>query len=85
MGKALSIKHIGIMHALCDGRKRADLREDLGVERYRGLGVKERLRDQEPYRICPECIKVVGDPKAMYQRMLRRTRRVSRVGGRADG
>lgn len=80
MGKALPIKHIGIFRALCDGRKRAMLREDLGVERYRTLGVKERLEDQEPYRICPACIKVVGNPHLVVARMKRRrTRAADRV------
>lgn len=58
---SIPIRHIGVCRALCDGRKRASLREDLGAERYKQLGVKERFKDEAPYRICPECIKRVGD------------------------
>lgn len=61
-------RHIGIGRALCDGRKRAELREDLGPERYRLLGVKERFAGQEPYRVCAACIKRVADVKWMANR-----------------
>ena len=65
MAKAIPTKHIGIIYALCDRRKSASLREDLGVERYKQLGVKERHVGQEPYRICPKCIRCVGDSRWM--------------------
>ena len=58
----LPIKHIGVFRALCDRRKRAMLRADLGVERYKQLGVKERFEGQEKYRVCPVCIKRVSRP-----------------------
>lgn len=56
MAKALPIRHIGNLSAICDRRRRASLREDLGEERYRQLGVKERHVGEAPYRICPKCI-----------------------------
>jgi hypothetical protein len=54
---ALPVRHIGEIFALCDRRKRANLRPDLGAERYRQLGVKERFVGEAPYRVCPACIK----------------------------
>lgn len=56
MAKALPIRHIGIFSAICDRRRKANLRTDLGEERYRQLGVKERHLGEAPYRICPKCI-----------------------------
>lgn len=56
MTKALPIKHIGIPSAICDRRRPANLRNDLGEARYKQLGVKERFVGEEPYRICPKCI-----------------------------
>ena len=61
------VRHIGIMRALCDRRKHASLREDLGVERYRILGIKERFKGEAPYRICPACIKRVVSWKWMLK------------------
>lgn len=56
------IKHIGIMRALCDGRKRANLRTDMSAEEYRRLGTPPALlSDEEPYRVCRACIKLAGD------------------------
>ncbi len=55
----LPIEHIGIPRALCDGRKRAYLRSDLGEDRYKQLGVSERFKDQAPYKICAACIKAL--------------------------
>lgn len=75
MAKAINIKHIGIMRALCDGRKRASLREDLGADRYRQLGISERLRDQAPYRICRACIKRVTNLNFMVNRWRTKNRR----------
>ena len=53
----LPIRHIGYL-SLCRAEYRADniARVDLGAERYRILGVRERLKDQAPYRICKRCI-----------------------------
>lgn len=74
--KKLPIKHVGIFAALCDGRKKANLRDDLGVERYKQLGVKERHLGEAPYRICPECIAAVPNAwKILSQRRARRDRR----------
>ena len=76
------IKHIGINRALCDGRKKAHLREDLGVDRYKQLGVKERFKGEAPYKICPACIRRVGDSQFMYRRwMPKRNRHEPQHGG----
>lgn len=69
MAKALPIKHIGILRAICDRRRNAYLRTDLGADRYRQLGVKERHVGQAPYRICPACIKAL--PNLYLTRKLR--------------
>lgn len=50
------IKHIGLGRAICDRRRAAYLRTDLGEARYRRLGVRERFKGEEPYRICERCI-----------------------------
>lgn len=68
MAKALPIKHIGLMRALCDRRKRAYLREDLGVDRYKVLGVSELFVGEAPYRICARCISRVGNWRWMAAR-----------------
>lgn len=81
MAKALPIKHIGIMRALCDRRRKANLRSDLGADRYRQLGVKERFRGEEPYRICPSCIKCASDWRFLTWGKSRKPP-VRRVGGR---
>jgi hypothetical protein len=56
----LPIHHIGVPWAACNRRLRADLRDDLGAERYRQLGVKERFKDEKPYRVCARCIATVS-------------------------
>ena len=74
----LPIKHIGIIQAICDRRRSANLRTDLGEERYLQLGVKERHRGEDPYRICPECIAklpTLWKDERLYRR--RRDRRAS--------
>jgi hypothetical protein len=53
----LPIQHVGIPSAICDKRIAAGLRDDLGSKRYRQLGVKERFKDQAPYRVCERCIR----------------------------
>ena len=53
----MKIKHIGIINALCNKKIHANLRADLGKERYEGLGVTERFKGEKPYRICKNCIK----------------------------
>ncbi len=57
MAKRFPIRHIGYL-ALCDAKHRMNNinRIDLGEERYRILGVKERLKDERPYRCCQRCI-----------------------------
>lgn len=51
------IRHIGYL-SLCDGKHRNNSihRIDLGVERYKALGVKERFKNEPPYRVCKRCI-----------------------------
>lgn len=73
MAKALPIRHIGLMQAICDRRRTADLRTDLGADRYRQLGVKERFVGEAPYRVCPACIKALP-----FQYLPRKRRRVDR-------
>jgi len=57
--RKLPIVHIGNVLALCNNNLPANLREDLGYSRYKQLGVKERFKDQKPYRICEKCLKVI--------------------------
>jgi len=53
------IVHIGNVLAICNKNIFANLRKDLGYERYKQLGVKERFRDQKPYRICKNCLRAI--------------------------
>lgn len=55
--KSGPIHHVGTPFALCNKLLIAHLRDDLGSKRYRQLGVKERFRDEAPYRICERCIR----------------------------
>ena len=77
---SLPLKHIGNLMAICDRRKRANLREDLGAERYKQLGVKERLEGETPYKVCPRCIAklaTIFEDTRRYR--LRRDRRLKRT------
>lgn len=80
--KRLPIRHIGY-HALCDAKHRDDNihRIDLGVVRYRQLGVRERFKDEKPYRVCKRCIKnVPGEYLARaFAKAFKRKRRVDRT------
>jgi hypothetical protein len=60
MGKRLPIVHLGHF-ALCDGKYRDTNihRTDLGKSRYRQLGVRERFKNEKPYRVCKRCIAAV--------------------------
>jgi hypothetical protein len=59
------IKHIGWIYAVCGNRTvHANFREDLGADRYRRLGVSERFKNERPYRICANCIRVVAAREA---------------------
>ena len=51
------IRHIGYL-SLCDAKRHKDsiVRIDLGVKRYRQLGVKDRFKGEKPYRVCKRCI-----------------------------
>lgn len=57
----LPTRHIGILRAICDRRRKADLREDLEVKRYLRLGIKERLLGEAPYKVCRACIHMVRE------------------------
>jgi hypothetical protein len=64
------------MRAICDRRRAAYLRTDLGAERYRALGVKERFKNEAPYRVCAKCIAKLP---TLY---LQRRRRSSDIGSK---
>jgi len=55
--KRLPIRHIGYL-ALCSAKHHDDSihRIDLGSKRYKQLGVRERFKDEKPYRVCKRCI-----------------------------
>ena len=57
----MKIRHIGIIFAICNKNKSVEssLREDLGYERYKGLGTVERFKDEKPYRICKKCLSII--------------------------
>jgi len=70
--KKLPIKHIGNVIPICRDKKHKDfseksfgeskhftLREDLGYDRYRQLGIIERFRNEIPYRICERCLMII--------------------------
>jgi hypothetical protein len=56
------IKHIGYL-ALCNGKNydydRRITRIDLSAREYRDLGVRHRLRNEPPYRVCKRCLRAV--------------------------
>jgi hypothetical protein len=56
----MKIKHIGYL-ALCNAWHYDDCiqRIDLGAARYKRLGVRERLKDEKPYRVCKNCIRKI--------------------------
>jgi hypothetical protein len=54
--RKLPIQHIGNVLAICNRNVSASLREDLDYKRYKGFGVRERFRNEEPYRICARCL-----------------------------
>ena len=57
--KKVEIRHIGDVVALCNKNVSAGLREDLEYKRYKQLGVSERFKDEEPYRICKRCLAII--------------------------
>lgn len=64
--KRLPIRHIGYL-ARCNLEHYSDsiLRVDLGSKRYKRLGVRERFKDEAPYRVCGHCIrKIVAQENA---------------------
>jgi hypothetical protein len=67
----LPVKHIGVPLALCDERIVAYLRDDLESSRYRQLGVKERFKNEPPYRVCKRCIrKIEAKELRLYGRLV---------------
>ncbi len=55
----MKIYHIGFAGALCNPRLPSRFLADLGYARLKQLGVKERFRDEAPYRVCKKCLKSV--------------------------
>lgn len=55
----MEIKHIGVPFALCSKKYSGVFADHLGSERYKGLGVTERFRDEKPYRVCQKCINII--------------------------
>lgn len=57
----IPIRHIGIPYMLCSKKKPNPrmLRSDLEYKRYKQLGVSERYRGEEKYRICKKCLKII--------------------------
>lgn len=56
------IRHIGHYRSLCgfiDKHSRNIARIDLGSKRYKQLGVRERFKDEAPYRVCKHCIAAI--------------------------
>ena len=60
----MKIRHIGYF-SLCRAEHHTDniARIDLGAARYRRLGVRERLKNETPYRVCKRCIAKLPDAK----------------------
>ncbi len=56
----MKIRHLGSF-SLCGAKHRTDniVRIDLGRERYEQLGVKERFKNEKPYRVCKRCIRLL--------------------------
>lgn len=57
--KKIEIRHIGNVLALCNKNVSASIREDLSYKRYKHLGVSERFKNEEPYRICKRCLAII--------------------------
>lgn len=64
--KKYPVRHIGIMVSLCNKKYKANLRTDLGYNRYLSLGIHERFINEKPYRICSKCLKVIKQNENKY-------------------
>jgi hypothetical protein len=56
------IRHIGYHISLCgriDATGTNIVRQDLGAKRYKQLGVRERFKNEAPYRVCKRCIAAI--------------------------
>jgi hypothetical protein len=57
--KKIPVKHIGVT-PICGAYSIRNLdsihSSDLGLDRYKILGVIERFKDEAPYRICQSCM-----------------------------
>ncbi len=53
------IKHIGHVRALCGSGELPNLNDNLGLARYRELGVTELFKGEQPYTVCEKCIEVI--------------------------
>ena len=73
MAKTIPIRHIGYL-SLCSAKHYDNSihRIDLGYSRYLQLGVRERFKNEEPYRVCKRCLAAVRanerDPWQKYRR-----------------
>lgn len=55
---SVPVRHIGHIYPICGVEADADMRTDLGYDRYKRLGVSERFKGEEPYRICGRCLAI---------------------------
>lgn len=67
---SVPIQHIGYF-ALCNAKHHADNvhRIDLGSQRYKQLGVRERFKNEKPYRICKRCIAVIVSQENAWKKL----------------
>ena len=64
--KKIEIRHIGNVVSLCNNKLSSNLREDLGSDRYKKLGISERLHGERKYRICKRCIAKIKNKKPLF-------------------
>ena len=70
--KAKRIRHLGLV-ALCGLPAGTNfIRADLDYARCKQLGVKERFRDEKPYRVCGRCLAVKRAEENSMRRVLGR-------------
>lgn len=61
------IRHVGYL-AICDAKHRENNihRIDLGYAQYKQLGVRERFKNEKPYRVCKRCLKLLLEREATW-------------------
>lgn len=61
----LPVQHIGYIAPRCGARitdytkRQRIVRQDLPIKQYRRMGVRDRLKGEEPYRVCKRCITAI--------------------------